>query len=220
MGRGKIEIKRIENATGRQVTFSKRTKGLLKKARELSVLCDSQVAIVIFSSTGRLYRYASSSMKEILEKYHKCPNDVQRASLFSYDLEFQHEAAKQELDRCNQTNRHMLGEELSDLNLNELEELERQLDVGLSLIRLKKNEVLLDQINDLKKKESTLLEENQVLCRKIAAHHEKTEQMLDNMNMETREPPCEQTPKEISVQLNHLTRTEDIHDLGKLLKLG
>ncbi|RVW39645.1 MADS-box transcription factor 3 [Vitis vinifera] len=32
MGRGKIEIKRIENTTNRQVTFCKRRNGLLKKA--------------------------------------------------------------------------------------------------------------------------------------------------------------------------------------------
>ncbi|KAJ7533306.1 hypothetical protein O6H91_13G042200 [Diphasiastrum complanatum] len=60
MGRGKIEIKRIDNATSRQVTFSKRKSGLLKKAHELSVLCDAQVAAIIFSSTGKLFHYASS----------------------------------------------------------------------------------------------------------------------------------------------------------------
>ncbi|KAJ7538646.1 hypothetical protein O6H91_11G058000 [Diphasiastrum complanatum] len=60
MGRGKIEIKRIENATSRQVTFSKRRGGLLKKAHELAVLCDAQVALIIFSNTGKLFEYASS----------------------------------------------------------------------------------------------------------------------------------------------------------------
>lgn len=60
MGRGKIEIKRIENITNRQVTFCKRRNGLLKKAYELSVLCDAEVALVIFSSRGRLYEYANN----------------------------------------------------------------------------------------------------------------------------------------------------------------
>ncbi|RRT60471.1 hypothetical protein B296_00021090 [Ensete ventricosum] len=55
MGRGKIEIKRIENTTSRQVTFCKRRNGLLKKAYELSVLCDAEVALVVFSSRGRLF---------------------------------------------------------------------------------------------------------------------------------------------------------------------
>ncbi len=60
MGRGKIEIKKIENPTSRQVTFSKRRGGLLKKAHELAVLCDAQVALIIFSSTGKLFEFASS----------------------------------------------------------------------------------------------------------------------------------------------------------------
>lgn len=60
MGRGKITIQRIDNSTARQVTFSKRRSGLLKKARELSVLCDAEVGVIIFSSTGRLYDYANT----------------------------------------------------------------------------------------------------------------------------------------------------------------
>ncbi|XLT10285.1 hypothetical protein HN51_056078 [Arachis hypogaea] len=61
IGRGKIEIKRIENTTNRQVTFCKRRNGLLKKAYELSVLCDAEVALIVFSSRGRLYEYANNS---------------------------------------------------------------------------------------------------------------------------------------------------------------
>lgn len=60
MSRGKIEIKRIENTTNRQVTFCKRRNGLLKKAYELSVLCDAEVALIVFSSRGRLYEYANN----------------------------------------------------------------------------------------------------------------------------------------------------------------
>ncbi|CDP17590.1 unnamed protein product [Coffea canephora] len=60
MARGKTQIKRIEDATTRQVTFSKRRKGLLKKAFELSVLCDAEVALIIFSPSGKLYEFSSS----------------------------------------------------------------------------------------------------------------------------------------------------------------
>ena len=59
MGRGKIEIKKIDNANNRQVTFSKRRAGLLKKAHELSVLCDAEVAVIIFSSTGKVFEFSS-----------------------------------------------------------------------------------------------------------------------------------------------------------------
>jgi hypothetical protein len=61
MVRGKTEMKRIENATSRQVTFSKRRNGLLKKAFELSVLCDAEVALIVFSPRGKLYEFASAA---------------------------------------------------------------------------------------------------------------------------------------------------------------
>ncbi|KAG6470212.1 hypothetical protein ZIOFF_071272 [Zingiber officinale] len=61
MGRGKIEIKLIENTTNRQVTFCKRRNGLLKKAYELSVLCEAEVALIVFSSRGRLYKYTTNN---------------------------------------------------------------------------------------------------------------------------------------------------------------
>jgi MADS-box transcription factor len=60
MGRGKIVIRRIDNSTSRQVTFSKRRNGIFKKAKELSILCDAEVGLMIFSSTGRLYEYSST----------------------------------------------------------------------------------------------------------------------------------------------------------------
>ncbi|KAK4390488.1 Agamous-like MADS-box protein [Sesamum angolense] len=54
MGRVKLQIKKIENTTNRQVTFSKRRNGLIKKAYELSVLCDVDVALIMFSPSGRV----------------------------------------------------------------------------------------------------------------------------------------------------------------------
>lgn len=53
-------MRRIENATSRQVTFSKRRNGLLKKAFELSVLCDAQVGLVILSPRDKLYEFSTS----------------------------------------------------------------------------------------------------------------------------------------------------------------
>ena len=65
--RRKIEIKRIDNATNRQVTFSKRRSGLFKKAKELAIiLCDAEVGLVVFSSTGRLYDFASTRFDYLL----------------------------------------------------------------------------------------------------------------------------------------------------------
>ncbi|PKI42286.1 hypothetical protein CRG98_037337 [Punica granatum] len=61
MGRKKLEMKRIEDKSSRQVTFSKRRSGLIKKARELSILCDVEVALLVFSSRGRLYEFCSGN---------------------------------------------------------------------------------------------------------------------------------------------------------------
>ncbi|KAK6913398.1 Transcription factor, MADS-box [Dillenia turbinata] len=61
MGRGKVQLKRIENKISRQVTFSKRRSGLLKKAHEISVLCDAEVALIVFSSKGKLFEYSTDS---------------------------------------------------------------------------------------------------------------------------------------------------------------
>ena len=55
--------------TSLQVTFTKRKFGLMKKAYELSVLCDCEIAVVIFNSHNKLFQYASSDMDKILLKY-------------------------------------------------------------------------------------------------------------------------------------------------------
>jgi hypothetical protein len=69
MGRGKIAIRRIENQTTRQVTFSKRRAGLLKKTHELSVLCDAQIGLIIFSSTGKLCQYCTEGLRSSIHHY-------------------------------------------------------------------------------------------------------------------------------------------------------
>ncbi|XP_062157932.1 agamous-like MADS-box protein AGL104 [Alnus glutinosa] len=70
MGRVKLQIKRIENTTNRQVTFSKRRNGLIKKAYELSVLCDVDVALIMFSPSGRVSHFSGNkSIEEILARY-------------------------------------------------------------------------------------------------------------------------------------------------------
>ncbi|TRY56312.1 hypothetical protein DNTS_031850 [Danionella cerebrum] len=52
-----------------QVTFTKRKFGLMKKAYELSVLCDCEIALIIFNSTNKLFQYASTDMDKVLLKY-------------------------------------------------------------------------------------------------------------------------------------------------------
>ncbi|KAJ3693310.1 hypothetical protein LUZ60_008790 [Juncus effusus] len=68
--RGKVQLKRIEDKTSRQVRFSKRRSGLFKKAFELAVLCDAELGLIVFSPGGKLYEYSSrSSIEETYNRY-------------------------------------------------------------------------------------------------------------------------------------------------------
>ncbi|KAK7247217.1 hypothetical protein RIF29_42094 [Crotalaria pallida] len=171
-GRGKIEIKRIENITNRQVTFCKRRNGLLKKAYELSVLCDAEVALIVFSSRGRLYEYANNSVKASIERYKKANSDSSSAgSTSEANAQFyQQEAAKLRVQISNlqNHNRQMMGEALSPMNAKELKSLESKLEKGISKIRSKKNELLFSEIEYMQKREIDLHNNNQLLRSKIA----------------------------------------------------
>ncbi|XP_020530401.1 truncated transcription factor CAULIFLOWER A isoform X2 [Amborella trichopoda] len=157
MGRGRVQLKRIENKINRQVTFSKRRSGLLKKAHEISVLCDAEVALIVFSTRGKLYEYSTdSSMIKILERYERYSYAERRAtgadheSQESWSLEYAKLRAKVELLQKSQ--RHYMGEGLEVLNLRELQQLEQQLDVALKHVRGRKTQIMLDSIVELRRK--------------------------------------------------------------------
>lgn len=172
MGRGKIEIKRIENTTNRQVTFSKRRNGLLKKAYELSVLCDAEVALIIFSSRGKLYEFATKSVDRTIDKYKKqCATNIQWEQTTKPTMKFcQNEAAKlkQEIGMLTKSNSNLMGENLSSLSMRELNLLEARLENGLNCIRFKKEEMLHQEIKNMKERELLLTAQNQFLSNKIA----------------------------------------------------
>ncbi|ERM94241.1 hypothetical protein AMTR_s00010p00214260 [Amborella trichopoda] len=75
MGRVKLQIKKIENSTNRQVTFSKRRNGLIKKAYELSILCDIDIALIMFSPSGRLSQFSGKKrIEDVLARYVNLPD--------------------------------------------------------------------------------------------------------------------------------------------------
>ncbi|XP_020088055.1 MADS-box transcription factor 21-like [Ananas comosus] len=173
MGRGKIEIKRIENTTSRQVTFCKRRNGLLKKAYELSVLCDAEIALVIFSTRGRLYEYSNSSIRSTIERYKKAcsnsPNSSSTVEVNSHQY-YQQEAAKlrHQIQILQNANKHLMGEALSNLTAKELKQLENRLERGIARIRSKKHEQLFAEIEYMQKREADLQNDNMHLRAKIA----------------------------------------------------
>ncbi|KAF2299250.1 hypothetical protein GH714_031116 [Hevea brasiliensis] len=170
MGRGRVELKRIENKINRQVTFAKRRNGLLKKAYELSVLCDAEVALIIFSNRGKLYEFSSISNGNQLQYPDKtCSFHLVLVSACSIPWKGIKSAAMVRWKSTDlpRSSRNLLGEELGPLSTKELEQLERQLESSLKQVRSTKTQFMLDQLSDLQNKEQLLLESNRALAIKL-----------------------------------------------------
>ncbi|XP_066333390.1 MADS-box transcription factor 23-like [Miscanthus floridulus] len=182
MVRGKTVIKRIEDKTRRQVIFSKRRSGLFKKARELAVLCDVQIGVLVFSSTGRLYEYSNTSAgtRSIVERYQDI-KDGNRLMSTSTETKFWQAEAKnlrQQLHNLHESHMQLLGQNLSGLEVEELKNLENQLEMSLHNIRQKKDNLIINQIQELKKKENIMLQEYEEL-----QHHFDINRQ-ENMNLQ------------------------------------
>lgn len=75
MGRNKIKIEKIKSERNRNITFIKRKKGLIKKAMELSLLCDAEILVAIVSKDNeQLSLFCSDeSVENFSLKYLKSP---------------------------------------------------------------------------------------------------------------------------------------------------
>ncbi|XP_065871034.1 agamous-like MADS-box protein AGL15 isoform X2 [Euphorbia lathyris] len=171
MGRGKIEIKRIENANSRQVTFSKRRAGLLKKARELAILCDSEVAVIIFSNTGKLFEFSSSGMKRTLARYNKCLDSPEPPPRIECNSEKQEskevDVLKEEIAKLQVKQLRLLGKDLTGLSFKDLQHLEQQLSEGLFCVKEKKDQLLLQQLEHSRAQEQRAMLENETLRKQV-----------------------------------------------------
>ncbi|KAL6841972.1 hypothetical protein ACP4OV_028484 [Aristida adscensionis] len=184
MGRGPVQLRRIENKINRQVTFSKRRNGLLKKAHEISVLCDAEVALIVFSTKGKLYEYSShASMDGILERYQRY--SFEERAVLDPTIEDQENwgdeygRLKSKLDALQKSQRQLLGEQLDSLNIKELQQLEQQLESSLKHIRSRKNQLMFDSISELQKKEKSLTEQNGALQKLMEAEKEKNNALIN-----------------------------------------
>ncbi|KAH7672280.1 SRF-like protein [Dioscorea alata] len=72
-GRKKIEIKKIENKKKLDICFSKRYRGFLSMAEELSILCGVDVAAIVFSPTGKAYSFSNTSVEQLIDKLPPMP---------------------------------------------------------------------------------------------------------------------------------------------------
>ncbi|XP_020226324.1 agamous-like MADS-box protein AGL15 isoform X3 [Cajanus cajan] len=170
MGRGKIEIKRIDNASSRQVTFSKRRTGLFKKAQELSILCDAEVAVIVFSNTGKLFEFSNSGMKRTLSRYNKSLGSADAAVAESKTQKEDSkmvEILREEITKLETKQLQLLGKDLTGLGVKELQNLEQQLNEGLLSVKARKEELLMEQLEQSRVQEQRVMLENETLRRQI-----------------------------------------------------
>ncbi|XP_059443348.1 truncated transcription factor CAULIFLOWER A [Corylus avellana] len=200
MGRGRVQLKRIENKINRQVTFSKRRSGLLKKAHEISVLCDAEVALIVFSTKGKLFEYSTDScMERILERYERY--SYAERQLLANDLEqngswtLEHAKLKARIEVLQRNQKHFVGEDLDSLSLKELQNLEQQLDSALKHIRSRKNQLMYESISELQRKDKALQDQNNLLAKKVKekekelAQQAQWEQQCHSLDSASAQPP-------------------------------
>ncbi|ONI19959.1 hypothetical protein PRUPE_3G307800 [Prunus persica] len=194
MGRGKVQLKRIDDKIRRQVTFSKRRSGLIKKARELSVLCSVEVGLIIFSAKGRLYEFCSgerfqlvelntlhkeeknlvlfANLGKVLERY-QIHNDEENAAPKSGGGTGKNPSEWNGL--CAGPNRSLKtiqseleAQNIENLDVTELTQLEKQLDTLLRQTRSRKTQLMMDSLTALIEKEKQLQEEKLLMEKEIA----------------------------------------------------
>ncbi|OAY65796.1 MADS-box transcription factor 27, partial [Ananas comosus] len=163
MGRGKIAIRRIDDAASRQVTFSKRRNGLLKKAKELAILCDAESVIERYHKTKEescLVMNAISEVKliTVFESFYQTSSSFWRGEAGSL---------RQQLHNLQESHRQLLGEELSGLGVKDLQVLENQLEMSLRGVRVQKDQILANQIQELNRKGNIIHQENMELYKEV-----------------------------------------------------
>ncbi|XP_040961088.1 agamous-like MADS-box protein AGL18 isoform X3 [Gossypium hirsutum] len=225
MGRGKIEIKKIENLNSRQVTFSKRRNGLLKKAKELSILCDAEVGVIIFSSTGKVYQWSSTSMEHTLSRYNKGieedhsqehPFDEQQAEKLQ-GIEVN--TMKQEYLRLHTEYMRLNGKELDDLSFKELKQLEDQLNEGIASVERQKEQILMEQLKRSRLQEQKTIMENEDLRKQVEELRQKGSSNILELNplLERR---LDHSPNNSKADDNNSASDDDNHLSDTSLHLG
>ncbi|XP_057820163.1 truncated transcription factor CAULIFLOWER A isoform X3 [Cryptomeria japonica] len=169
MARGKLQLKKIQNPVKRRVTFSKRKAGLLKKASELSLLCDAEVALIIFSPKGNLFEFANTSMNRIMGKYQNILSSTGHQIQVSENIEtlrLEVENLEKRMAHLERANKHMTGEDLDSLSFKHLRYLEKKTILGVRKIRSRKDKISFERMASLKIKEQSLKKENANLDKK------------------------------------------------------
>ncbi|XP_039772993.1 MADS-box transcription factor 26-like isoform X1 [Panicum virgatum] len=141
MARGKVQMRRIENPAHRQVTFCKRRMGLLKKAKELSVLCDADIGVIVVSPHGKIYDLATNgNMQGLIERYRRTYSEIHGKSREQNKTQaIQQEVSALTREIFQKGLRYIHGEkDINHMNLGELQALENNLEMWVHNIRSQK----------------------------------------------------------------------------------
>ncbi|KAJ3697280.1 hypothetical protein LUZ61_000985 [Rhynchospora tenuis] len=181
MVRGRLELGRVENKASRQISFSKRRNGLLKKAHELSKQCDADVGLIIFSPKGSLYEFSTSNcMEKIIDRYrqssdaekvNKVQQDVLRPKKLSADSGTDFEAPKS--PQSNLVFRSMDGSDFPKQNIDELNQMEKELETALAMIMTRKTLLMMEMTDGLPEKVNALLRERDYKQSMLNQHQSK-----------------------------------------------
>ncbi|CAI9778068.1 unnamed protein product [Fraxinus pennsylvanica] len=143
MGRGKFEIKRIENSSNRQVTYSKRRNGMIKKAKEVTVLCDAKVSLVIFGSSGKMHEYCSPSttLIEMLDNYQRSTGKQLWDATHEMEYVKMQRKNEKKLEEENNQLQYELQQSIAavDGNVREMNDLYNQMPLAFRLQPIKPN---------------------------------------------------------------------------------
>jgi hypothetical protein len=153
----------------------KRHATLLKKAKELSILCDAEVAVIAFSGDGKLHEYSSTTVEHTLSRYKKkkvglvLPSTVESDQPEERRLEMA--VAKQEDQKsCDEIvdalkgqeaalrlhKRRRMGKALDELSREELCALEQEQNWALLSVMKKKEELLVGMLQRSEKENENL----------------------------------------------------------------
>ncbi|KAJ6997588.1 hypothetical protein NC653_013984 [Populus alba x Populus x berolinensis] len=110
------------------------------------------------------------SMKDVLARYNLHSNNLDKLNQPSLELQLEnsnHMRLRKEISEKSHQLRRMRGEELQGLNIEELQQLEKVLEVGLSCVLETKGERIMNEISTLERKGAQLLEENKHLKQRM-----------------------------------------------------